>query len=134
MISRHISVVIPGVEATEVYRFAADPDNLPRWAAGLASGVRRVGDELIADSPMGAVTVRFAEPNPFGVLDHQVRLPDGRVVDNPVRVLAHPEGSEVLFTVRQGDASDDAFDADCAAVLADLNRLRTLVMPAAPSR
>ncbi|MET9198920.1 SRPBCC family protein [Gordonia sp. NPDC003585] len=128
MISRHLSVVVPGITADAVYRFAGDPDNLPSWAAGLASGVRRDGELLVVDSPMGKVTVRFAESNAFGILDHEVRLPDGTGVDNPLRVLSHPLGAEVVFTVRQRDLSDEDFDTDCAAVQADLDRLRGLLV------
>ncbi|QRY83824.1 SRPBCC family protein [Tsukamurella tyrosinosolvens] len=125
--SRHISVVIPR-PAAEVYAFARDPENLVRWAAGLATGVRFDGDDLLTDSPMGEVRVRFAAANPFGVLDHDVTLPDGTVVNNPLRVLAHPDGAEVLFTVRRLGASDADFDRDCATVLADLERLRSVML------
>ena len=126
MRSRHISAVI-SASKDEVYAFAADPDNLPRWAAGLASGVRREGDLLITASPMRQVTVRFAPPNDFGVLDHDVTLPDGTVVANPLRVMDHPDGAEVVFTVRQRDLSTEDFDADCAAVEADLEALRQII-------
>lgn len=123
--SRHISVVIER-PAADVYAFARDPENLVAWAAGLATGVRRNGDDLITDSPMGEVRVRFAPDNAFGVLDHDVTLPDGTVVTN-LRVLPHPDGAEVLFTVRRLGAADADFDRDCAAVLADLERLRDLL-------
>ncbi|KXP04402.1 SRPBCC family protein [Tsukamurella tyrosinosolvens] len=125
--SRHISVVIPR-PAAEVYAFARDPENLVRWAAGLATGVRFDGDDLLTDSPMGEVRVRFAAANPFGVLDHDVTLTDGTVVNNPLRVLVHPDGAEVLFTVRRLGASDADFDRDCATVLADLERLRSVML------
>jgi hypothetical protein len=124
--SRHIAVVIAR-PAAEVYSYARDPQNLVRWAAGLATGVRVDGDDLITDSPMGEVRVRFAPDNPFGVLDHDVTLPDGTVVTNPLRVLAHPDGAEVLFTVRRLGASEADFDRDCATVRADLERLRSLL-------
>ncbi|NMD58346.1 MULTISPECIES: SRPBCC family protein [Tsukamurella] len=124
--SRHIAVVIAR-PASVVYSYARDPQNLVRWAAGLATGVRVDGDDLITDSPMGAVRVRFAPDNPFGVLDHDVTLPDGTVINNPLRVLAHPDGAEVLFTVRRLGASDADFERDCATVRADLERLRGLL-------
>ncbi|MEE3853530.1 SRPBCC family protein [Gordonia sp. LSe1-13] len=127
MRSRHISVVIPAAPSV-VYEYASAPENLPAWAAGLASGVTRDGDSLITQSPMGEVRVRFAPANAFGILDHAVTLPDGTVVDNPLRVIAHPDGAEVVFTVRQRDLSDDAFDADCAAVQRDLETLRNAVI------
>ncbi|ADG79234.1 Polyketide cyclase / dehydrase and lipid transport OS=Tsukamurella paurometabola (strain ATCC 8368/ DSM / CCUG 35730 / CIP 100753 / JCM 10117 / KCTC 9821/ NBRC 16120 / NCIMB 702349 / NCTC 13040) OX=521096 GN=Tpau_2633 PE=4 SV=1 [Tsukamurella paurometabola] len=124
--SRHISVVIER-PALEVYAYARQPENLPRWAAGLATGVRHDGDDLITDSPMGEVRVRFANDNEFGVLDHEVTLPDGTVVHNPLRVIQHPEGAEVLFTVRRLGASAEDFERDCATVRSDLERLRELL-------
>lgn len=126
--SRHLSVVIrrdPG----DVAAFARDPARLPEWAVGLASGTPRVqDDELIVDSPMGEVRVRFAPRNDLGVLDHDVTLPDGAVVHNPLRVLAHPLGAEVVFTLRPlPGAAPAALEADAEAVTADLDRLRALL-------
>jgi hypothetical protein len=127
MRSRHVSEVIRR-SPDEVYAYAGNPDHLPRWASGLAqSEVRRDGDDLVVRSPMGNVRVRFVARNHLGVLDHTVTLPDGAQVLNPVRVVAHPEGAEVLFTVRQLGMSDEQFDADVAAVAADLARLRELL-------
>lgn len=123
MRSRHVSRVIHASPDT-VYEYASDVDNLPQWAAGLAQAeVVREGDALFVESPMGRVEVRFVESNRFGVLDHDVTLPSGTVVTNPVRVLAHPEGAEVVFTVRQIELDDDAFARDVATVEADLERL-----------
>jgi hypothetical protein len=125
--SRHVSQVIR-CPATQVYDFAANLDNLPRWAAGLAQGeVARQGDLLMVDSPMGKVTVRFALHNKLGVLDHDVTLPSGTTVNNPVRVLSHPDGAEVVFTVRQLDMTDDEFDRDTQTVADDLARLKNLL-------
>ncbi|WP_238418914.1 SRPBCC family protein [Gordonia sp. 'Campus'] len=127
MRSRHISVVI-NAEPGDVYDFVADPDNLPRWAAGLAkSEVTRRGDELLVESPMGTVTVRFVPRNTLGVVDHEVVLPTGDTVLNPLRVLAHPEGAEVIFTVRQLAMSDDEFDRDTQMVEKDLAQLKSLL-------
>jgi uncharacterized protein YndB with AHSA1/START domain len=127
MRSRHISVVIDRA-AVDVYAFAADPDNLPRWAAGLAqSEVRRDGDRLLVQSPMGEVTFTFAPRNEYGVLDHDVTLPSGHTVSNHLRVVPHPHGSEVVFTLRQLDLSDAEFERDAAMVTADLERLKSLL-------
>ena len=128
--SRHVSVAIrrpPG----EVYAFAADARNLPRWAAGLARGVRAEGDAWVADSPMGQVVVRFVPPNALGVLDHDVTLPTGEVVHNPLRVLANGDGSEVVFTLyRRPGMSEEAFAADAEVVARDLQTLRRILDPA----
>jgi uncharacterized protein YndB with AHSA1/START domain len=127
MRSRHVSVVIHRPPA-EVYAFVADPDNLPRWAVGLAtSEVTREGDVLVVASPMGQVRVVFAEHNAYGVLDHDVTTPDGTTTANPMRVVAHPEGAEVLFTVRQLALSDQEHERDAGLVQADLERLRDLL-------
>lgn len=123
MKSHHVSRVV-AASPDSVYEFARDVENLPRWAAGLArSEVTRDGDALIVESPMGRVRVRFVERNSFGVLDHDVTLPSGTVVTNPVRVLAHPEGAEVIFTVRQIELDDEEFARDIDMVAADLERL-----------
>ncbi|AFR50793.1 SRPBCC family protein [Gordonia sp. KTR9] len=133
MRSRHVSVVI-NAEPARVYDFAAEPDNLPRWAAGLAtSEVTRRGDELLVESPMGTATVRFVPRNTLGVVDHEVVLPTGDTVLNPLRVLAHPQGAEVVFTIRQLAMSDDEFDRDTQMVEKDLARLKSLLEAGGPT-
>ncbi|KQQ52924.1 SRPBCC family protein [Plantibacter sp. Leaf314] len=123
MRSHHVSRVI-AASPEAVYDYASDVDNLPRWAAGLAqAAVVREGDSLFVESPMGRVEVRFVERNRFGVLDHDVTLPTGTVVTNPVRVLSHPDGAEVVFTVRQIELDDDEFARDIELVAKDLERL-----------
>ncbi|WP_197513056.1 hypothetical protein [Tessaracoccus coleopterorum] len=76
---------------------------------------------------MGAIRVVFVGRNPYGVLDHDVELPTGEVVYNPLRVVPHPEGAEVIFTVRRLGMSDEQFERDVAAVAADLRRLREVL-------
>lgn len=109
--SRHLSVVIERSPA-DVYAFAADPDNLPRWAGRLARG---------------EVTVTFTPRNELGVLDHDVTLPSGAVVTHPMRVVPHPRGAEVVFTLRRLDASDAGVERDVATVREELGRLRSLL-------
>jgi hypothetical protein len=125
--SRHLTVSIDR-PAGEVYDYAADPRHLPEWAAGLAAGIRLDAGEWVADSPMGRVVVRFVPRNEFGVLDHDVTLPSGATVHNPLRVLPDGEGCEVVFTLRRQPATTDAqFAADAAAVTADLATLKRVV-------
>lgn len=126
--SRHVSVRIAR-PAGEVYAYASDPANLPFWAHGLSGSIAREGDVWVAESPMGRVTVAFAPANDLGVLDHDVTLPSGETVYNPVRVLADGDGaSEVVFTVRRlpGTSTED-FARDAATVAADLGRLGELL-------
>lgn len=125
---RHVSVSVDR-PASEVYAFASKPENMPRWAQGLADSIERVNGEWVASSPMGKVTVRFSEPNPFGVLDHTVTLESGVSVLNHFRVLERDERrSEVVFTLfRRPGVSDSDYDSDAAAVEQDLRALKALL-------
>jgi len=112
-----------------VYAFASDPANLSSWAAGLAdSDLELIDGEWVVDSPMGRVVVTFSPPNSFGVLDHDVTLPSGETVHNPVRVIPNGDGCDVVFTVqRRTGVSSAEFSADTDAVAADLATLRDLM-------
>lgn len=126
--SQHLGVVIER-SAADVYAFAADPANLPRWAGGLASStVEQVDGRWVADSPMGRVQVELAPRNDLGVLDHVVTLGSGERVLNPLRVIPHGGSSEVVFTLRRRPGTSEvdlARDAD--AVRADLATLRRIL-------
>lgn len=129
--SRHVSVWIDAAPDA-VYAFASSPQEMPRWAAGLAAGgLRQTGEGWVAESPMGQVTVEFAPVNDYGVIDHVVRLPSGEAVYNPLRVIPAGVGEprcEVVFTVRQrAGMTDEDFEADVAAVTADLQKLCRLL-------
>jgi hypothetical protein len=126
--SAHVAVSIDR-PADDVYAFASDPRNLPRWAAGLArQEVELVDGAWVVESPMGRVTVQFVPSNPFGVLDHRVTLPTGETVDNPVRVIRNADGCDVVFTVRRRPGmSAEEFAADQEAVATDLATLRDLM-------
>ena len=116
---QHIGVHIARPPA-EVYEFASDPRNLPRWAAGLVrSEIRQDGDAWVADAPFGTVRVKFAERNAFGVMDHDVTLESGVIVHNPMRVVPRGAGSELI--------SDEQFTRDRAAVQRDLEALKALL-------
>ncbi|WP_419995770.1 SRPBCC family protein [Streptomyces boninensis] len=126
--SRHVSVFIDRPVAA-VYGYASDPGNLPAWAHGLSGAIEKVDGQWVAQSPMGRVVVAFAAPNDLGVLDHDVTLPSGETVYNPVRVLADGDAaSEVVFTIRRrAEMSDDDLRRDAATVAADLERLKEIV-------
>jgi len=124
---RHISASIDR-PPDEVYAFASNPENLPKWATGLSGSIKNVHGEWIADSPMGKVKIRFAEANTFGVLDHEVVLESGVRIRNPMRVVPRGNGSEIIFTLfRQPDMSDEKFSEDAKWVEKDLMRLKGLL-------
>ncbi|MFY0665096.1 MAG: SRPBCC family protein [Natronospirillum sp.] len=125
---QHISTYINRTPQ-DVYAFVSNPENLPIWAAGLASSeVKKEGDVWVADAPFGKVKIRFAQSNTFGVMDHDVELESGVVVHNPMRVVPNGDGSEFIFTLlRQPGMSEDQFEEDAHAVVKDLQTLKTLL-------
>jgi hypothetical protein len=125
--SRHLSVFIDR-PVTEVYAFASDPANLPRWAPGLGSSVVQVDDSWFVETPEGRVRVTFAPDNEYGVLDHEVQTPSGETVYVPLRATPHGDGCEVVFTLRRSAGMTDAeFDRDTALVNGDLALLKKVL-------
>lgn len=114
--------------AAEVYAYASNPANIPEWAPGLGTGAENVDGQWFVDTSMGRVAVTFAAENEFGVLDHDVRVPSGETIYNPMRVIPDGEVCDLVFTLRKRpDVSQDDFAADAAAVAADLARLKRLL-------
>ncbi|WP_030617303.1 SRPBCC family protein [Streptomyces fulvoviolaceus] len=126
--ARHISIHIDR-PAEEVYAYASTPSNWPEWAHGLGHSVEKVDGQWIAESEgLGRVVVAFARKNEFGVLDHDVTLPSGEVIHNPVRVIVDGAGCEVVFTLRRRPGtSDEEFGQDADAVAADLATLKRVM-------
>ncbi|MHA6889380.1 SRPBCC family protein [Ralstonia pseudosolanacearum] len=122
-----------------VAAFLAEPLNFPAWAAGLADGMvpgtqgsGAAPDEWIGDAPQGRVFIRFSPPNPFGIADHWVRLPDDTVVYVPLRAMRNGSGTTVAFTLFRLPGMDDAqFEADAQWVQRDLVKLKTVLELAA---
>ena len=66
--------------------------------------------------------------NGAGLFNGEVTLPDGRVVDNALRVAPNGDGTEVMFLLlRQPDMDDAAFESDAAHVARDLDALAGLM-------
>lgn len=125
---KYISISIKRSPA-DVYNYASNPENLPKWASGLSgSSVVKSGNFWICDSPMGQVKVRFADRNPFGVMDHDVTLSTGEAFHNPFRVIPNGDGSEVVFTLfKLSQMSDAEFEKDAATIAKDLSALKKIL-------
>ena len=62
------------------------------------------------------------------MFDHNVTLPTGELVHNPIRVHPDGEGCEVVFTVRRRPGmSEEEFARDAGLVAADLARLKGIL-------
>ena len=125
--SKHLSETIAR-SAAEVYEYASDPANLPEWASGLGSSAEHVDGQWFVDSPDGRLTIVFEERNDYGILDHDVTLPSGETVSNPMRVIADGDGCEVVFTLRRQPGMTDAdYARDEGLVRADLRALKQML-------
>jgi hypothetical protein len=114
--------------ADTVYEYAHRIENLPHWASGLATTLRNENGEWFTDSPAGRVTIAMAPRNPYGVLDHDVTLPDGVTLHIAFRVTTTGDGSLLaLVALRMPGETDEAFEQDVAHVAKDLQALKTLI-------
>lgn len=121
----HATIDVPLAVA---YDFARKPDNFPKWAAGLSRTLHQTEQGWVADTPEGEATVRFSDPNPYGVLDHWVLLEGKPEVYIPLRLIANGDGTEVeLVLLRQPGMSDADFERDAGLITADLQTLKVLL-------
>jgi hypothetical protein len=122
--SRTLSISI-SCRPDNVYAFVSNPENLPRWAAGLCKSVRKSGAGWVVETAQGPMNLRFVKSNDLGVLDHYVTPAPEVEVYVPIRVLANGSGSEVLFTLFQlPGMSDEKFAEDSGLVTRDLETLK----------
>jgi uncharacterized protein YndB with AHSA1/START domain len=127
MKSKTVSVSI-AQPPQRVYDFAVEPENLPRWAPALCRSVAYESGEWLIQTPDGHATVRFAARNPFGVLDHDVRLSSGQEIHSVMRVVPNGEGSEICFTLFQRPGmTDDQYAEDARLVESDLRNLKQVL-------
>jgi hypothetical protein len=121
----NVTIDIPMAVA---YDFAQQPQNFPKWAAGLSNSLQKTDRGWVANTPAGDAIVEFSGPNAFGVLDHRVQMPGRPEVYIPLRMVANGDGTEVeLMLLRQPDMSDNDFERDAALIEKDLASLKKLL-------
>lgn len=124
MKSRTVSVSI-ALPPAHVYDFASNPENMPRWARALCRSIAYESGEWVIQSPDGPAMIRFTERNPYGILDHFVKLPSGQEVHVAMRVIPNGAGSEIIFTLFQlPGMSEKQFAEDARMVEGDLRNLK----------
>jgi len=115
-------------DARKAYDFLSQPENFPHWASGLAKSLKKAGGEWVAQTPEGPAKVRFSEHNPFGVLDHWVRLASGAEIYVPLRLIRNGDGCELALTLfRRPGITDEQFAADADWVRRDLLAAKKLL-------
>jgi hypothetical protein len=122
----HLSIERP---VREVYAFLADPMNYPKWSAVVAGTMTQIGPrEWSAATEFGERIFRFAEPNPYGVLDHAVYAAGTEPVMMPMRVFANGDGCELVFTFfRRPGTTDEQFASAIEWVTMDFLVLKGLL-------
>jgi RNA recognition motif-containing protein len=88
-------------DATTVFNFVANPENLARWNRAFCRSLQRDGDGWRMETARGRVSLRFLRDDRAGILDQVISWPDGLEQLVPLRVIPNGAGSEVLMTVQQ---------------------------------
>ncbi len=115
-------------EPGKVFRFVADPAQLPRWAVGFAKAVRRDGERWVVITGTGEIPVRVRADPASGVVDFVMNPAPGAEITASSRVLARGSGAEYVFTqVQPPGMPDDAFARSAAAVVHELSVLKALL-------
>jgi hypothetical protein len=112
----------------KAYDYISDAANLPKWAPGFFLSMKPVDGKWIAETTIGPVGFRFAERNPFGVLDHYVKPESDPETANFMRLIPNGSGCELLFTLfRTGEMTEAQFQEDAETVLKDLRNLKAIL-------
>jgi hypothetical protein len=112
----------------EVFRFVADPSNLPSWAVGFAKAVRWDGQRWIVTTGRGEVPVRVRANPESGVVDFVMTPAPGVEVAASSRVLARGDATEYVFTqVQPPGMPDEEFVRSVVAVVHELTVLKALL-------
>jgi hypothetical protein len=89
--------------------------------------VKKVKGEWQVESPAGKIKVQFTKKNKMGIVDHVVTLDSGISFNNPMRVIPHEDGCEVVFTLLSRDnMTEQQFEIDSKMIQTDLNTLKQL--------
>ena len=123
---KNISITI-NIPANEVYKFASNPENLPKWVDFVKS-MKKENNIWFADTDLGKIKIEFAPQNDFGIIDHLVTLSNGEIVNNPLRVIKNGKGCELIFTLFwMPNRTEEEFNQDAKAVESDLKTVKKIM-------
>jgi len=116
------------VPPRHAFEFLAQPENLPRWAAGFAKAIRRDSDAWAVTTPQGEVEMRYVTDPRLGVVDFHISPAPGVTTVAHSRVLPLGEGSVYVFTQEQTPGMPDTvFEGQVATLGRELRLLRSLL-------
>lgn len=123
---KNISVSI-NKSPEEVYQFASNPENFPKWVKFVQS-ITKQGDLWIGKTAQGDIKIKWPPSNDYGILDHDVTFANGETVSNPMRIIPNNKGCEFVFTLfHMPGKTSSAFDEDSKLVTADLQQLKEIM-------
>jgi hypothetical protein len=117
----------------DVIAFVGDGANLPRWAIGFATAVRRNEAGWIVTTGQGDVPTSIAVDASAGTVDFHMRPAPGVEAAAYARAVPNGEGTEFVFTqFQQPGTPDEVFDQLVAAVGHELGVLKALLEVSCP--
>jgi len=112
----------------KVWKFLANPENLPRWAVGFAKAIRKDGERWLVTTGGGEVALRIVADQKLGVVDFWLSPAPGTEGFAASRVLPNGDGVEFVFTQFQApDMSDEIFAKNVQALAHELTVLKALL-------
>ena len=113
------------VERDELFEFLSNPENMAKWATGICSGVRQVGDEWVAETMMGDVKLKMVSDKELGVIDYHILPPVPVQIALYCRVLKNNLGSEFIVSYFQIPILPN-FEAQKKMVTKAINKLKEI--------
>src|SRR5207237_9287380 len=86
------------VPPRHAFEFLAQPENLPRWAAGFAKSIRRDGDAWAVTTPQGEVEVHYVTDPRLGIVDFPIPPAPGGTTVAASRIRPPGAGSVAAAT------------------------------------
>jgi hypothetical protein len=125
MQERTFSIELP-TSRDQAFRYISDMNNLPDWAPGFCTQLKRVNGKLIAQTPMGDLYLRVNADAATGVIDMYANPREDGNDHLSTRLVTTPDGRTlyVVMFFRDAGLSDDEYALHCASVERDLVSIR----------
>jgi hypothetical protein len=112
----------------KVWKFVADPENLPRWAVGFAKAIRKEDGMWLVTTGGGVVPLRIDADPKARVIDFYMSPAPGVEAFAASRVVPNGSGAEYTFTQFQAPGMrDDLFEKNVKTIEHELTVLRAVL-------
>lgn len=111
-----------------VFDFVSNPENLPRWAKGFCTSLRREEGRWIVSSPRGEIALRMTTDAKLGVVDFHLSPAPGIESVAASRVVQRGQGCAYIFTFHQTPGMpDEDFESQRRTLAGELRILKDLM-------